>query len=641
MISAPKCFAGLAAAALAASALAACSSSSSTSSSSTSSSSKPVSGGTLHIVSASGPDHIDTVPAYYTVDYQLERAYTRQLVQYPTEPASSTASAGWIASTTPAADVATVVPTVANGGVTNGGKTYTFHIKPGVDWNSTPVRQVTSQDFLREFKAFCNPVSPVGNPSYFDAAIVGMTSYCNAETAYFANAKAHPPTAANIANFQNTNNISGITTPNSSTIQFTLTSAISDFLYMMAMPFDSARPVEYDSYVPNSLQLEQHTLSDGPYQISSYIPGKSITLVRNPAWKQSTDALRHDYENEVVDTLGVTSAETQLSDLQAGTQDVIDSDTPINPSSIPSLVASKASNFVIWPDSNLFPYVVFNLRSPDASGAAGKLLVRQAIEYGLNKSAAVKAIGGPDVAQITNTAIPPGNVGYVNYNLYPSTAGEGNIGMCKTDLTKAGYPHGVTLTYMYENDSSDTRIFTAIQASLAPCGITLTGKPEPGSSIFVDLGNAPENNKAGQWDLGQAIWFPDWFGNNGRTVIQALFEGPNCVINTVNYGCYDSATVNSLITKAENAPSVSAAGTYWHQADQQVMSDAVIVPIMSQQVAVYSSARIRGIASNGQTYPTAIFAPNIGAPDITALCIAGWCAFGARPVWAGPAWRSR
>ena len=622
MISAPKCFAGLAAAALATSALAACSSSS-TSSSSTSSSSKPVSGGTLHIVSASGPDHIDTVPAYYTVDYQLERAYTRQLVSYPTEPASSTSSAGWIASTTPVADVATVVPTVSNAGVTNGGKTYTFHIKPGVDWNSTPVRQVTSQDFLREFKAFCNPVSPVGNPSYFDAAIVGMTSYCNAETAYFANAKAHPPTAANIANFQNTNTISGISTPNSSTIQFTLTSAISDFLYMMAMPFDSARPVEYDSYAPNSLPLDQHTLSDGPYEISSYIPGKSITLVRNPAWKQSTDALRHDYENEIVDTLGVTSAETQLSDLQAGTQDVIDSDTPINPSSIPSLVASKASNFVIWPDSNLFPYVVFNLRSPDASGAAGKLLVRQAIEYGLNKSAAVKAIGGPDVAQITNTAIPPGNVGYVNYDLYPSTAGQGNIGMCKTDLTKAGYPHGVTLTYMYENDSSDTRIFTAIQASLAPCGITLTGKPEPGSSIFVDLGNAPENNKAGQWDLGQAIWFPDWFGNNGRTVIQALFEGPNCVINTVNYGCYDNATVNSLITKAENAPSVSAAGTYWHQADQQVMSDAVIVPIMSQQVAVYSSARIRGIASNGQTYPTAIFAPNIGAPDITALWIAG------------------
>ena len=47
---------------------------------------------------------------------------------------------------------------------------------------------------------------------------------------------------------------------------------------MLAMPFTSARPVEYDSYVPNSLELDQHTISDGPYQISSYVPGKSITM---------------------------------------------------------------------------------------------------------------------------------------------------------------------------------------------------------------------------------------------------------------------------------------------------------------------------------------------------------------------------
>jgi ABC-type transport system substrate-binding protein len=95
------------------------------------------------------------------------------------------------------------------------------------------------------------------------------------------------------------------------------------------------------------------------------------------------------------------------------------------------------------------------------------------------------------------------------------------------------------------------------------------------------------------------------------------------VINTVNDGCYDNATVNSLIGQAETASSLTAAGNFWHQADMQIMSDAAIVPIMSQDTAVYSSARIRGIASNGQTYPTAIFAPNIGAPDITALWIAG------------------
>jgi peptide/nickel transport system substrate-binding protein len=512
--------------------------------------------------------------------------------------------------------VATEVPTVANGGITGGGKTYTFHIKPGVDWDSSPVRQVTSYDFLREFKAFCNPVSPVGNETYYISTIVGMNAYCNSEASYFANAKVHAPTAANVAGFQNSNAITGIATPDSMTIQFTLIQPASDFLNMLAMPFASARPAEYDTYVPNSLQLDQHTLSDGPYQISSYLPGKSITMVRNPAWKQSTDPIRHDYVSEVQVTLGVTSASTQLADMEAGTED-LPMDTAINPASISGLLASNPSNFRIWPDSDLYPYAVFNLRSPDANGAMGKLLVRQAIEYGLDKAAAVKAIGGPAVAQVTNTVVPPGNVGYVNYNLYPDDNGQGNVAMCKSDLAKAGYPNGLTLLYMYQNDSSDTRIFTAIQASLALCGVTLQGKPEPGSSIFVDLGDAPEGNKAGDWDMGQAIWFPDWFGNNGRTTVQALFAGPDCGINTVNDGCYDSATVNNLIGQAEAASSLAQAGSFWHQADEDIMSDAAIVPIMSQQFPLYASTRVRGV-----NYPTAIFAPNIGDPDITNVWLA-------------------
>ncbi len=208
MISTPKRFAGLAAAVLAAGALAACSSSSTSSPTTSSSSSTPVSGGTLHIVAASGPAHLDTVPSYYTADYQLTHAYTRQLLNYPSLPYTSTSSAGWTADTTPAADIATEVPSTANGGITNGGKTYTFHIKPGVDWNTSPARQVTSQDFLREFKAFFNPVSPVGNPVYYESTIAGLTAYANAETAYFAK-KSNAPTAANITNFQNTHTISG------------------------------------------------------------------------------------------------------------------------------------------------------------------------------------------------------------------------------------------------------------------------------------------------------------------------------------------------------------------------------------------------------------------------------------------------
>ena len=626
MSRASKRVATLAVLAIAAGGLAACSSSSSNTGSSTAptaatSSQKPQSGGTLNIVAASGPDHIDTVPAYYTPDYELERVYTRQLVSYPTMPAATTASGAWTTDTTPTPDAATEVPTAANGGITGNGTVYTFHIKPGVDWNTTPARQVTSQDFLREFKAFFNPVSPVGNPGYYTSTIKGFAAYDTAETAYFANAKTHAPTAANIAAFQNSHSIAGISTPNSSTIQFTLMAPASDFIYMLAMPFASARPVEYDSYLPNSIQLDQNTISDGPYQISSYVADKSITFARNPAWKQTTDTLRHDYPASIVETLGVTSAQTQLADIQAGSQDLT-SDTPVNPSSVPGLAASKASNFNIWPWSDTFPYLIFNLRSPNVGSAMQNIHVRQAVEYGIDKIAVIKAMGGPLVGNVINTVIPPGNVGYVNYNLYPDDNGAGNVTACESALAAGGHPNGITLSYKYPNDSSNTRVFEAIQASLALCGITLTGKGEPGSTFFTDLGNAPENNKAGTWDMGQPGWIPDWFGNNGRTVIQALFQGPNCVINTVNYGCYNNSAVNSLITQAEAATTLTAAGTDWHTADEDIMKDAAIVPLMSQTFPTIASTRVRSVLPSGSSYQTAMFSPNIGDPDIANVWLA-------------------
>jgi peptide/nickel transport system substrate-binding protein len=624
--------AALAAAALAVGGLAACSSSSSPSGGSTAaptstaaapatagSSASPVSGGTLNIVAASGPDHMDTVEAYYTADYELERIYARQLVSYPTVAYTATSGPAWTQDVTPVPDAATTVPTVANGGITGGGKVYTFHIKPGVMWDSTPARPVTADDFIREFKAFFNPVSPVGNPGYYESTISGLTAYANAEAAFFA-IKSNAPTAANIAAFQNSHNISGITAVNSSTIQFTLTSAASDFIYMLAMPFASARPVEYDSYVPNSAQLDTHLMSDGPYSVTSYVAGKSITFSKNPAWQQSTDTLRHAEVNSIVLTEGVTSAQTQLSDIQAGSQDVTN-DTGVNPSSVEQLANSKISNFEIWPWSTI-NYMVFNLRSPNGGGVMSKVGVRQALEYGLDKEAAIKSSGGPLVSTLLNGAIPPGNDGFLTTNPYPDANGQGDEAACKSALAKAGYPNGITLTYMYANDSVNLRLFQAIQASLAGCGVTLTGKSVPGSSFFVDLGNAPENNKAGTWDMAQAAWIPDWFGNNGRSVIQALFQGPNCVENTVNYGCYDSSTVNNLITQAEGATSEATATTDWTQANEQIMKDAVIVPFFSQTFPDIVSKRVRGILPDGSTYPTALFSPTIGEVDLGNIYLA-------------------
>src|SRR5215472_5150253 len=102
----------------------------------TSSPSAPISskakfGGTLNIVAASGQDHFDPVSAYGTWDYMIERAYTRQLVSYPSVSYTSLGAAGWKTDITPVADMATQLPTTSNGGISHHGLTYTFQIKPG------------------------------------------------------------------------------------------------------------------------------------------------------------------------------------------------------------------------------------------------------------------------------------------------------------------------------------------------------------------------------------------------------------------------------------------------------------------------------------------------------------------------------
>ena len=60
----------------------------------------------------------------------------------------------------------------------------------------------------------------------------------------------------------------------------------------------------------------------------------------------------------------------------------------------------------------------------------------------------------------------------------------------------------------------------------------------------MDLGNAPQNNKPNEWDVAQAAWIPDWFGDNGRTTVQPFFQ-TDCALNTINYGCFSNKTLDA------------------------------------------------------------------------------------------------
>jgi ABC-type transport system substrate-binding protein len=192
----------------------------------------------------------------------------------------------------------------------------------------------------------------------------------------------------------------------------------SDFANILAMPFASAAPVEYLASVPDSNAFRQHTISDGPYQITSYQPGKQILLDRNPAWEQSGDPIRHQYVDRIQITQGQDQGPVQQQ-IQAGTADM-EWDTQVPIANVPQLQAANDQRLGIFPTLSTNPYVVFNLQSPNNNRALANVKVRQALEYTVNKVAIGQVYGGPSLNTPLDQVIPPGNIGYQQFDLYRS-----------------------------------------------------------------------------------------------------------------------------------------------------------------------------------------------------------------------------
>jgi len=543
----------------------------------TATSSAPVRGGTLSLLGQSDIFNLDTTSGYYTVDNILERSFTRQLVSYPNAPA-------FLAQIQLKPDIATAVPTKSNGGISSDGKTYTLHIKSGVKWNTSPPRQVTAQDFVREFKMLCNPVSPTGAPGYYESTIVGMQAYCTG----FAKVKG---TAPAIAAYVNGHNVSGLVAKDAMTIVFHLINPAPDFPNILAMGFSSARPVEYMKYVPDSAQFRQHTISDGPYQITKYVPGKEFDLARNPAWDPKTDSLRHAYVDAMKVTEGLTQDSVQQQ-LEAGTGDM-DWDVTPPAQNIPGLIKSGDKRLVIGPSGPYYVALNTYLTLNQYAGPMKNKLVRQAAEYALDKNAVVQIYGGPKIATPANQVVLPGNVGYINnYNPYPDNNGNGDAAKSKSLLAKAGFANGVSLKLLYATTDPAPRVAQSIQASLNAGGFKVTLVPTTGADFYGKYMLVPSTAKSGTWDIAAPGWIPDWFGNNGRSVIQPLFTKPGN--GSSDFAGYDSPATDKYVNQALTAATPAAAATAWKKANAQIMSDAAVVPIEFQKFTAFHSTRLQG-----------------------------------------------
>jgi peptide/nickel transport system substrate-binding protein len=542
-------------------------------------STEPRYGGTLRYFGPGGMDHVDPACAYYAFSHQIVRLFARQLFSYPTTVDES--------ALTPVPDVAAESPTVANGGLSADGRTYTIRLREGVLWDTAPPREVTAADFVRGFKRMCNPVAGAGAISYYTSTIRGMAEFAEGYRARFAG---RVPDAAALAAHQNANEISGLRATGDKTLVIELLRPANDMPNILAMMFASAAPVEYDRYIPDSPEWISNIRSNGPYRLTGYDPDKFLTMDRNPAWRQDTDPIRHQYVERIDVRIEKVGDDRVRHALVSGEADL-------------SWGAPVISRDRRAPDADrhlgyaLNPYLVFNLRSPNAGRAVRDLSVRRAIAYAIDKASLVKYFDGMNVGTVTetaHTAIPRGNVGHREYDRYPTPGDRGDPARSRALLAEAGYGGGLRLKALYRDDAVHGEVARSYAADLAAAGIEvellLAGKSDDYYRILQD----PARAEAGDWDIAAVAWTPDWFGNNGRTYIQPMFQS-NFAAGTTNYGDYRNPQVDELIVAALSEGDPGRAEELWHEIDRRVLEDAAIVPMLACEPTIphMTSARVR------------------------------------------------
>ncbi|MDX6262617.1 MAG: peptide/nickel transport system substrate-binding protein [Kribbellaceae bacterium] len=553
----------------------------------------PVTGGTLNMLGKGDVDYMDPNVSYYSVGYTNLRMWSRQLFTYPADPGGK--------NTTPVADLATDIPTTANGGISADGKTYTIKIRPGAKWSTSPARQVTAADMVRGVKRTANPVQPFGGIPDFASLIVGYQAFADG----FAKV---PKTTAAIQSYIDKTPLAGVVAKDDTTVVFTLTQPATYFVDMLTLSAFSPAPVESLKYLPASTELGNNYPSDGPYKVDSWVPTKSINYSRNPAWDPASDPVRKAYVDKIVvnETVSQDSVQQQL---QTGTPGAdLEFDVAPPPSQLPALISKKDPDLTLGDTASSNPYVIYNTASPNNNKALANPKVRQAISYAINRDHILQVLGGPTINPPLTHVLPDVITGSKPNDPYPY-----NPDKAKQLLAQAGFPN-LKLNFLYRNATEgSSKAFQTVQQDLSKVGITVTGVPSPNADFYVKYLQVPTVAQRGVWDLSLAGWGADWYGNAALSFFNPLFSGqPSFPPIGSNFGLYNDPETNALIKQAIAAPTTDAAATLWAKADVRVMDQAAFYPLTQPKQANYHAAQVHN----------AVYVPSLQNYDPTNVWLA-------------------
>jgi peptide/nickel transport system substrate-binding protein len=527
-----------------------------------------VRGGTLRVLSAKPVMRLDTAGFP-----ELARTYARTLYGYNLAGPRKLA-------TVP-------VPDIADGPaqLSPDRRTYTFRLRAGVRYAPPVNREVTAQDFITAIQRLYDKANPWPDGQLYADLIAGASR--------FGAGKA--------------SRISGLAAPDARTLTITLAQPAPDFLSILTLPMFAPVPGKYAAEYAVGANYDGHVVGSGPYTPTTYIPGRSIVLDRNPNWDPATDPLRKAWVDRIRIRLGVGIASIQRAIEREEADLSLDSHVPQARLTELQADPERSRRLSVNASGCL---LLLALGTHRAAGAIADVRVRQAVNYAIDKVAYRDATSGRfrPAGELASTILAPGALGYRRYDLYPTPGGRGDPAKAKALLAEAGYPKGLTLGFTTAASGMFAAARNPIEASLAKAGIRLKVKTYELKYLWEKSLGVP--SKRLEHQLGQTAWCPDFRGDdNARGTIVPQYDGRLHPKVSGNFSEYDNPEVNRLIDRALAEPNRDRRAAMWAGIDQRIMRDAPLVPLIWETYGFLWASRVRGW----------VYDPWTATPDLTAV----------------------
>ncbi|GAA1676415.1 caspase, EACC1-associated type [Streptomyces yatensis] len=515
-------------------------------------------GGTLKFISKDDADSWDPQRSYYGFVWNFSRYYARQLVTYAPKPGK---------------DGTELVPDLAErkAEVTDGGKTYTYTLRPGITWEDGTA--ITSQDIKYGIERIWAQDDIPGGPTFIQETLDPGLTY---KGPYKDTSK-------------DKLGLKAIRTPDDRTIVFKLPKANGDFERMLATP--SASPVKKTKDTKGKYQ--ERPFSSGPYTFESYEPGTSLELVRNPEWKRSSDPIRTALPERI--TVNISSNEqTNTKSLFAGDYDLDLESSGLTGASLAQATGSSGLSARLDSPSN---GVLMFAALPRSVKPLDNVHCRKAVLYAADRENMRTAAGGPRTGDIAPHMLPPTIAGSdSSYDPYGTLENKGkpDTEKAEAELKACGEPGGFRTTIAVRNNRpADMPVAMSLQASLRKVGITTEVAQVDGNRFSETIG-APATVKKKKYGIVLYRWLADY--PSGQSFLQPLADSRFLrPAGNLNIAELDDPTVDDLFDAAIAEQDPAKAGSDYAQINRRISDSAAYLPILFQKSVIWRGSRLTNV----------------------------------------------